>query len=59
MLEDFCAPALLYLGFSLTQIIIDVFKNYFSHFKMNYLYLRHKIYYHYYNLIESKVIKKN
>ena len=38
--------------------IIDIFKNYFSHLKMNYLYLRHKIYNHYYNLIESKILKR-
>ena len=38
--------------------IIDIFKNYLSHLKMNYLYLRHKIYNHYYNLIESKILKK-
>ncbi len=28
MIEKICAPALLYLGFSLTQIIIDIFKGY-------------------------------
>ena len=27
MLEGICAPALLYLAFSLTQIVIDIFKN--------------------------------
>ena len=27
MLERICAPALLYLAFSLTQIVIDIFKN--------------------------------
>ncbi len=27
MLEKFCSPALLYIAFSITQIIIDIFKN--------------------------------
>jgi len=30
MLEQICAPALLYVGFSLTQIIIDIFKNLYN-----------------------------
>ena len=30
MLNSLCAPALLYLGFSLTQIVIDVFTNQFN-----------------------------
>ena len=38
--------------------IVDIFKNYLSHLKMNYLYLRHKTYNHYYNLIESKILKR-
>lgn len=39
--------------------LFDTFKNYSSHIKMNYLYLRHKIYNQYYDLIESRIIKKN
>jgi hypothetical protein len=27
MLESLCSPALLYIAFSITQIIIDIFKN--------------------------------
>jgi len=34
--------------------IIDYFKNYLNHMKMNYFYLRHKIYTHYFKYIESK-----
>ena len=34
----------------------DYFANYFAHLKMAYYYLRHKIYNHYYNYIESKII---
>ena len=30
MLEQICAPALLYIAFSLTQIIIDIFKNLYN-----------------------------
>jgi len=30
MLGNLCPPALLYLGFSLTQIIIDIFKNMYN-----------------------------
>jgi hypothetical protein len=30
MLEQLCAPALLYIAFSLTQIIIDIFKNLYN-----------------------------
>jgi hypothetical protein len=30
VLEDVCAPAILFLGFSLTQIVIDLFKNLYS-----------------------------
>jgi len=30
MLDTLCPPALLYLGFSLTQIIIDIFKNMYN-----------------------------
>jgi hypothetical protein len=30
MLERLCAPALLYIAFSMTQIIIDIFKNLYS-----------------------------
>ena len=30
MLDSLCPPALLYLGFSLTQIIIDIFKNMYN-----------------------------
>jgi hypothetical protein len=30
MLEDLCPPAILYLGFSLIQIIIDIFKNMYN-----------------------------
>lgn len=30
MIEKICAPALLYLGFSLTQIIIDMFKGLYN-----------------------------
>jgi hypothetical protein len=30
MLDNLCPPALLYLGFSLTQIIIDIFKNMYN-----------------------------
>lgn len=30
VLENLCPPALLYLGFSLTQIIIDIFKNMYN-----------------------------
>jgi len=30
MLENLCAPALLYIVFSLTQIIIDIFKNLYN-----------------------------
>ena len=30
MLNSLCAPALLYLGFSLTQIVIDIFTNEFN-----------------------------
>lgn len=30
MLDKLCPPALLYLGFSLTQIIIDIFKNMYN-----------------------------
>ena len=38
--------------------IIDYIWNFFNHQKMNYLYLRHKIYNHYYNIIESKLLNK-
>ena len=30
MIKDLCAPALLYVGFSLTQIIIDIFKEMYN-----------------------------
>jgi hypothetical protein len=30
MLEKLCSPALLYLAFSVTQIIIDIFKNLYN-----------------------------
>lgn len=30
MLDKLCAPAILYLGFSLTQIIIDTFKGFYN-----------------------------
>ena len=30
MIKNLCTPALLYVGFSLTQIIIDVFKGFFN-----------------------------
>ena len=30
MLEQLCAPAILYIVFSLTQIIIDIFKNLYN-----------------------------
>jgi hypothetical protein len=30
MLEDLCPPAILYLGFSLIQIIIDIFKSMYN-----------------------------
>lgn len=30
MLENLCSPALLYVAFSLTQIIIDIFKNLYN-----------------------------
>lgn len=30
MLDSLCPPALLYLGFSLTQIVIDMFKNMYN-----------------------------
>jgi hypothetical protein len=30
MLDKVCPPAILYLGFSLTQIIIDTFKGYYN-----------------------------
>ncbi len=35
--------------------ILDYLKNYLNHFVINYFYLRHKFYNHYYNLIESKI----
>ena len=38
--------------------ILDYFKNYFNHIVVNYLYLRHKFYNHYYFLIESKIREK-
>jgi hypothetical protein len=38
--------------------IKDYFTNYISFFKMYYLYLRHKIYNHYFDFIESKFIDK-
>lgn len=30
MLEQLCAPAVLYIAFSLTQIVIDIFKNMYN-----------------------------
>ena len=30
MLEKLCAPAILYIAFSLTQIIIDIFKEMYN-----------------------------
>jgi hypothetical protein len=30
MIDKLCAPAILYLGFSLTQIIIDMFKGFYN-----------------------------
>jgi hypothetical protein len=30
MIDNLCPPALLYLGFSLTQIIIDIFKGFYN-----------------------------
>jgi uncharacterized membrane protein len=30
MLEKLCSPALLYLAFSITQIVIDIFKNLYN-----------------------------
>ena len=30
MLEKLCAPAILYIAFSLTQIVIDIFKNMYN-----------------------------
>jgi len=30
MIEQLCAPALLYVAFSITQIIIDIFKNMYN-----------------------------
>lgn len=30
MLENLCSPALLYVAFSITQIIIDIFKNLYN-----------------------------
>lgn len=30
MIEQLCAPAILYIAFSLTQIIIDIFKNMYN-----------------------------
>ena len=30
MLEELCAPAILYIAFSLTQIIIDIFKEMYN-----------------------------
>ncbi len=36
--------------------IIDYFVNYLSFIKMHYRYIRHKIYNHYYRIIESKII---
>ncbi len=30
MLDNLCPPAILYLGFSLIQIIIDIFKNMYN-----------------------------
>ena len=30
MIDKLCSPALLYLGFSLTQITIDIFNNHFN-----------------------------
>ena len=30
MLEKLCAPSILYIGFSLTQIIIDIFKEMYN-----------------------------
>ena len=41
-------------GFKIKLSINDYFKNYINHFKMNYFYLRHKIYNHYFKYIESK-----
>ena len=35
----------------------DYFINYFNFFKMYYFYLRHKLYNHYYNYLDSKFIK--
>ncbi len=35
---------------------LDYLKNYFSFYKMYYLYLRHKLYNHYYDYLESKFI---
>lgn len=34
--------------------ILDYIKNYLNHIVMNYFYFRHKIYSHYYNIIESR-----
>lgn len=30
MIDNLCAPAILYVGFSLTQIIIDMFKGFYN-----------------------------
>ena len=35
--------------------LLDYFFNFFGFLKMNYFYIRHKIYNHYYGFFESKI----